>query len=85
MAQNHYLHHVNVIAKCLESHFKHDLLRQVACTLKDHIALQRSKLIVARELCGVHNGPNLITLNGILKLMSQPVEKNSRVIVTELE
>lgn len=69
-AQNIYLHHVNVIAKCLQSHFKHDLLWQVAGTLKDHVALHRSDLVVARKLGWVHDGPDLITLQGITDLLS---------------
>lgn len=68
-----YLHHVNVIAKCLQSHFKHDLLGQEAGTLKDHVALNRSDPVVARELGGVHDGSDLITLQGIANLLSQSV------------
>lgn len=74
-AQNVHLHHVDVIAKCLQSHFKHDFLGQVAGTLKDHVALHRSNLVVARKLGGVHGGPDLITLQGITKLLSQSVWK----------
>lgn len=71
IAQTVYLHHVNVIAKCLKSHFKHDFLGQVTGTLKDHVALHGSDLVVARELGGVHDGTNLITLQGITNLLPQ--------------
>lgn len=80
-AKNIYLHHVNVIAKCLQSHFKHDLLGQVAGTLKDHVAFNRSDPVVARELGGVHDGSNLITLQGITNLLSQSIENKPNVTV----
>lgn len=67
-----YLHHVNVIAKCLKSHFKHDFFGQVTGTLKDHVAFHRSDLVIARELGGVHDRTNLITLQGITNLLPQP-------------
>ena len=75
VAENMYLHHINVIAKCLQSHFKHDFLGQVAGTLKDHVAFHRCHLVVAGKLGGIHNGSNLITLQSITNLLSQSVEK----------
>lgn len=33
-----HLQHIDVIAKCLQGHFKHDFLGQVAVPLKDHVA-----------------------------------------------
>ncbi len=80
ITENVYLHHVDVKAKSLQSHFKHDLFWQVAGTLKDHVALHRADLVVARELGGVHNGSNLIALQGIKNLLSQSMEREKRYI-----
>lgn len=33
-----HLQHIDVVAKCLQGHFKHDFLGQVAVPLKDHVA-----------------------------------------------
>lgn len=68
--EDFHLQHLNVIAKCLQSHFKHDFLGQVAGPLKDQIALQGAHLVVARELSWVHNGSNLIILQSISNHLS---------------
>lgn len=72
-AKRFYLHHVDVKAECLQSHLKHEFLGQVAGSLKDHVALHGSDFVVARELGGVHDGPDLISLQGITDLLSQSV------------
>ena len=84
MAQNVYLHHVNFKAKSLESHVKHDFLGQIAGSLKDHVSLHRSDLVVARELGGVHSGSKLITLQGITDLLSQSVGKQEKYCIQPL-
>lgn len=83
-AQKVYLHHVDVIAECLQSHFKHDLLGQVAATLKEHVAFHRSNLVVARELGGVHRCPDLIALKCIKDLLSQSEGQKTNITVTYL-
>lgn len=73
--QNLYLHHVNVIAESPQGHLQHSLLRQVAVSLEEDVALQGAHLVVTRELGCVHDGSDLVALQNISDHLPESEEK----------